>query len=137
KVAAVRGTATGRYLVPVEGSRLRAEYEKNAPAFGGNQDFERRMVEGQQYLPLGGQKSLALRLLAQESIGPDARFFSVNGVPGGVRGYQRDTVNSLGNYIAQGTVEYRFPLLPNLDYDLALFFPDLYFKSIYGAVFDD
>ena len=137
KVAAVRDTSSGRYLLPVEGSRLRAEYEKNVPALGGNRDFEVRSVEGQQFVPLGGQKSLALRVLGQDSVGPDARFFSMTGVPGGVRGYRRETLDNVGRYMAQGTAEFRFPLMPNLDYDLALFFPDLYFKALYGAVFDD
>jgi outer membrane protein assembly factor BamA len=55
----------------------------------------------------------------------------------GVRGYARSDVENAGSRLAGGTAEWRFPILPDLNYYMWYFFPDFYFKAIFGTLFTD
>ncbi len=135
-LAFVRDTVNGRYLVATQGSRVRAEVKRLVPTLGGNQNYSTQSLEGQQYFPVGGESAVAARGVFGQSIGPNHELFHIGGV-GWVRGFQRSDSDNTGSRFALANLEYRFPLVPDLNYYFWYISPDLYFKAIYGRVFMD
>lgn len=133
--ALVRDTVSGRYLVPLQGSRLRAEVETNRRVLGGTEDSDKVSIEAHQFIPVGSQSTLGLRLFGAQNGGGNARITRIGGL-GGVRGTHRGDLRLVGLYTSLVNAEYRFPVVRDLDYNLRLV-PDLYFKAVYGAVFTD
>lgn len=135
-VAFVRDTVRGRYLVANQGSRLRLAYDQTEDVFGGNRRFNEASLEGQEFIPLGSQTALALRARGVQSLGRDRDQFSLGGL-GALRGYGYSTVDDVGNRLALATADLRFPIVRELNYYMWYFFPDFYFKAIFGSIFDD
>ena len=134
--AFVRDTVGGRYLVPTYGSRLRLAYVASHEVLGGNTKFNTWSASANQYVPAGDFSTLALRLFAADSNGPNPQQFGLGGL-GGLRGYGSSTVDNVGSRAIMGTAEFRFPLWTRLDYYMWYIFPDFYFKAITAAVFSD
>ncbi|MBI5210760.1 MAG: PD40 domain-containing protein [Elusimicrobia bacterium] len=134
--AVVRDTVRGRYLVATEGTRLRVAAAKSWDVLGGNQRYEVLSAEGHGFLPTGGLTTLASRAVFLRSIGRDHPAFILGGV-GGVRGYARSTSENLASQLALGNLEWRFPILKDLNWYMWFFVPDFYFKAIYGTIFTD
>lgn len=131
-----RDTVRGRYLVATRGNRLSAFLTHAEDAFGGNQKHATAGAEAQQFIPTGGQSALAARILGIQSVGRDSSAFLLGGV-GGVRGYGRSTTRDFGSRLAVGNLEWRFPVIPDLNVYWWWMVPDFYFKAVYGAVFTD
>src|SRR5205814_606683 len=49
----------------------------------------------------------------------------------------RSITTDIGSRIAVGTAEWRFPVAPDLNYYMWYFFPDFYFKAVFGSLFTD
>ena len=146
-VAFIRDAATGRYLVPLAGDRVRLAYTQAADTLGGNVRYSDAVAEGHQFVPTGGQTTAALRVYAEQSLGRDSGGLvlggvdggvgGVGGLRGGVRGYRRFNAPDTGGRLAGLNAEWRFPVLPNLDYHMWYLFPDFYFKAVFGSIFTD
>lgn len=139
-VALVRDTVTGRYLVAEKGNRLRLSWAQATEVLGGNRRFYLGGAEAQQFVRLGSQNSLALRAYGAQTLGPDhpQLIIGASCIYGcnGVRGYRRSVENS-GSRELVGTAEWRFPIFPDLNYYMWYFFPDFYFKAVFGSLFTD
>jgi outer membrane protein assembly factor BamA len=61
----------------------------------------------------------------------------VGGLRGGVRGYKRFAAGDTGDRLAGFNAEWRFPIFPDINYDLWYLFPDFYFKALFGSIFTD
>ncbi|MFH1618704.1 MAG: peptidase MA family metallohydrolase, partial [bacterium] len=136
QVAFTADTVNGRYLVATRGSRFRVSFLKAVDAFGGNQIFDTKAVEAHHYIPIAEQGALAFRILGAESHGRDRQIFDLGGV-GGVRGFQMDTAPNSASRLAIGTAELRFPVFQDINYYMWYFFPDFYFKALFGKIFVD
>ncbi len=135
-LALVRDTTTGRYLVAEKGNRLRMEWAQSTEALGGNRRFALESAEAQQLMRLGSMNVMAFRLYGAQTTGPDHPQLIVGGL-GGVRGYARSDAENAGSRDLVGTAEWRFPIFPDLNYYMWYFFPDFYFKAIFGTLFTD
>lgn len=135
-VGLVRDTSRGRYLVVTQGSRLRLDAAQAARALGGNRRYTFASAEAHQFVPLGSQSTLAFKAQGVASYGPNRQEFGVGGL-GGVRGYGRSSSENVGTRLGVGTAELRFPLVREINYYMWYFFPDFYFKSLFGTVFTD
>ena len=135
-LALVRDTVRGRYLVATEGDRVRLDWQQATQAVGGNRRFTTESLEAHQFVGTGGQSALAFRGYAAQGFGPDSPQFILGGL-GGVRGYGRSLSTDIGSRLAVATAEWRFPIAPDLNYYMWYFFPDFYFKAIFGTIFSD
>ncbi|MBI5623215.1 MAG: PD40 domain-containing protein [Elusimicrobia bacterium] len=134
--AFVRDTTTGRYLTVTEGDRLRVSLSEAWNVLGGNRRYDLLAVEGHRFVPTGGTSALASRLMFLRSTGAQHPAFSVGGV-GGVRGFRRGSSENLGSQMAAANLEWRFPVVKDLNWYMWFFAPDFYFKAIYGTIFTD
>lgn len=131
-----RDTVRGRYLVATAGDRLKISYTQLGEVVGGSQQYYVAGAEANKFVPLGSQSTLALRAVGFQSLGADHPQLILGGL-GGVRGYARSTTEDFGNRMATVNAEWRFPVLKDLNYYMWYFFPDFYFKSIFGSIFAD
>ncbi len=135
----VRDTTFGRYLVVTNGDRASVSLSQYTPALGGNQSLSVFSTEYDQFLPVASQTAFAARLAYSQTGGPNQVQLMVGGL-GGVRGYARSTDETsglVGNRLAIATAEFRFPIVRELNYYMWWFFPDFYFKAIFGTLFTD
>lgn len=135
-VGLVRDTSRGRYLVVTQGSRLRLDYSQAAEVLGGNRAYTFLSAEAHEFVPLGAQSTLALKSQVVGSYGPDRQEFGIGGL-GRVRGYGTSSNENVGTKAYVGTAELRFPLVREINYYMWYFFPDFYFKSLFGSIFTD
>ena len=136
RVAFVRDTVRGRYLLATQGNRFRVDYHRQFNALGGNQLYDLTTVEAQQFLQTGSQSTLAFRAQGGQTIGRDHPQFVLGGL-NGVRGYGRSTTTDVGKRLGILNAEWRFPVAPDLNYYMWYFFPDFYFKAVFGTLFTD
>lgn len=103
-----------------EGKRYSLTAEFAGKAFGGDFDFNKYTAEARQYLKVGGEQVVALRLTAGYADGrmPEAGKFAVGGADT-LRGYNDDEFK--GDKMLSATAEYRFPVA----------------KKVQGVVFGD
>lgn len=134
--ALVRDTVRGRYLVPTRGGRLRLFANEAAPVLGGSRRYHTAGVEAHKFLPTGSMSAVAARVVGLQSFGKDHPNLLLGGL-GGVRGLSRSTTQDNGSRLTLANVEWRFPVLPDLNYYMWYIFPDFYFKAVFGSVFSD
>ncbi|MBI4376005.1 MAG: PD40 domain-containing protein [Elusimicrobia bacterium] len=134
--AFVRDTSRGRYLVATAGNRFRLSYSQLLEVLGGSQRYNLAGVEAHQFVPIASQNTIALRAAGFQTFGPDSPQILLGGL-GGVRGFARSTTRDVGSRLAVANAEWRFPVLPDLNYYMWYFFPDFYFKAIFGNLFAD
>lgn len=103
-----------------EGRRYSLSAEFAGKALGGEFDYNKYTVEGRQYLKVGKEQVVALRLTAGYADGhmPDSGRFAVGGADT-LRGYEDDEFK--GDKMLAATAEYRFPVA----------------KKVQGVVFTD
>jgi hypothetical protein len=135
-VALVRDTVRGRYLIATQGDRLRASYTQAVQSLGGNRLYRTSSLEAQQFVQTGSQATLALRAFGGQTVGRDHPQFILGGL-GGVRGYARSTTENAGAAVGALNAEWRFPIAPDMNYYMWYFFPDFYFKALFGTLFTD
>jgi hypothetical protein len=135
-VSFVRDTVRGRYLVATRGDRLRAGISRQFNALGGNQLYDVASLEAHRFVQTGSQAALAFRGFAAQTVGRDHPQLVLGGL-GGVRGYGRSSYVDAGQRLGVVNAEWRFPIAPDLNYYMWYFFPDFYFKAIFGTVFAD
>lgn len=103
-----------------EGRRYSLSAEFAGKAFGGDFDYNKYTAEARQYLKVGKEQVVALRLTAGYADGhmPESGQFAVGGADT-LRGYEDDEFK--GNKMLAATAEYRFPVA----------------KKVQGVVFTD
>ena len=132
----VRDTTTAPYLVVTRGSRLAIGARMGLPRAKADFDYQTHFAEWHQFVPLGGDSTVAFRTSLAKSFGPDYEVFPLSG-QGGVRGYPRESSLNQKRNIFLNNIELRFPLFGDLNYHMWYMFPDFYFKNIYLGIFSD
>lgn len=128
-------TVKGPYLEATSGTRLSLKSELAFASIGGDYQYQHYLAEAVQYCRLPGEQSIGLRCLAGSSYGRDAGDFRLGGLDR-VRGIPSDNRYE-GPRLFVTSVEWRFPIVHNINYHMWYIFPDFFFKSFYGAVFCD
>jgi len=123
---------SGPYPDPVTGFRLGATAESAGHFLGGKETFNRLSLELSNYfLTLPGQK-LATRLKLGLGNPSDKNIFEL-GSDEGLRGYDRKQIR--GSHMILGNIEYRFPILEEINYR---FFDNVFnLDDLQGVVFFD
>jgi hypothetical protein len=145
--AFARDAVRGRHLVALGGDRLRLGFTEAADVAGGTVRYHDAVFEAHQYLPTGGQTAAGLRFYGEQMLGRDRGSLVLGGVDGGVggpgglrggvRGYKRFAAADSGDRLAGLNAQWRFPIFPDINYDLWFLFPNIYFKALFGSIFTD
>ena len=122
----------GPYPDPKEGYQVDTFVESSGHFLGATQYFYRAAVDAGFYRPVATESKLAFRLKYGWGFPDDKNLFELGGI-NGLRGFDRKTVRGAGGLL--GSVEYRFPLLKNLDLSCADHVVGL--ESIGGVAFLD
>lgn len=135
KDEAILGTAlhlgrSGPYPDPREGYRVDTLLESSNHMLGATQFFYRSAFDVSLYQPVTRKSEAALRLKYGWGFPDDKNLYELGGMDG-LRGYDRKTLR--GSNMALGALEYRFPLIENLNLHLADNILGL--ESISGVVF--
>ncbi len=134
QISYVRDTVSGLYLTAVRGSRTEFSYTSAGTFGGGNEIYAAGVLQRLQYVPLSKRSAFANRFLAGQSAGPGRRSFDFGGL-GGVRGVSSSFPPA--SKLLMNNLEFRTPIIRDLNYYMWFMFPDFYFKSVYAKVFFD
>lgn len=132
----VHDTTTAPYLVVTRGRRVAVGWRRAFDAGTFNLDYGTRFLEWHEFLPLMKDSTLGSRLVYKYSLGRDFEAFPLGGV-GQVRGYPRERESERRRATLVHNLEFRFPLVPDLNYHMWYMFPDFYIKNIYLGLFSD
>lgn len=135
-VSYLRDVTQGRYLQTTSGYSIQATYEDSSRGWGSELDYRNAFLEYRQFIPTLNENTAACRFFGGGSFGENNQIFSIGGI-NMMRGYGRFDTESANSRFAISNLEYRFPLVLNMNYHLWFFFPDFLFKNIYGSVFTD
>jgi outer membrane protein assembly factor BamA len=134
-LAFVQDIVQGPYLEATSGYRLRLDTQFSGQVLGGDYVYQNYTGEINYYFPLGREHVLGVRSLFGESFGQDAQLFRLGGETG-VRGVQ-STDDIAGSRLFITNLEWRFPVVYNINYHMWYIFPDFFFKTLYGSLFVD
>lgn len=98
---------------PHEGYRLSTLVENSGHFLGATQHFYRAAMDLSVYRPVTAKSKLAFRLKYGWGFPDDKNLYELGGIDG-LRGFDRKTVR--GSNSALGSVEYRFPLVENINW---------------------
>jgi len=132
----IRDVSQGRYLETTSGYRLQASYQVANPALDSTLNYRNVFLTANQFIPMHRESTFAMRLYGGASFGPDQQLFRSGGSDL-LRGYGKYDADIVSSHFVISNLEYRFPLLLNMNYHVWFFFPDFLFKNLYGAVFTD
>lgn len=133
-VTATHDTTTGAYLETTAGLRAAAAAKVSDIFMGGDYRYQSVSGETNTFIPLGKEHTLLWRVVGNGSYGADAETFSLGGIDR-LRGISSSDI--MAKKVLVNTLEWRFPLAYNLNYDMYYIFPGLFFKSLYGGLFVD
>ncbi len=135
-----RDTLEGKYLEPRFGSLVNLTCSYAGEILGSDFAFEKYLFYWQKVFPFFGLRSrfhnLVFRSIIESIQGKDIdkevvrKYFWPEYL---LRGYDEIKEKNLSLF----TLEFRFPLLPGLNYHFWYFMPDLFFKYLGGVVFTD
>lgn len=128
-------TLKGPYLEATSGTRLALKSELSAQALGGDYSYQHYMADLAHFFRLPYEQTIGFRTLAGSSYGIDSGDFRLGGLDR-VRGLPNDD-RYAGPRLLATSVEWRFPIVNNINYHMWYLFPDFFFKSFYGALFCD
>lgn len=131
----IHDTARGPYLEITSGSSLQLTAQFSGKALNGDYVYQNIISQTQKYFPLGKEHVLAWQTLLGGSFGPDAGQFRLGGQDR-VRGLPADATYA-GRRIFVNNLEWRFPLVYDINYHMWYIFPDFFFKTLYGTLFVD
>jgi len=136
-----RDTTQAKFIQITKGSRLKITEEIGTDIFGGNYVYQNTKVEINKFIPLGNEHTLANRTLGISSTGPDKYNYTL---------FRYDRVRTNNKYkngeyikpfyapnILVNNLEWRFPVVNDINYYMWYLFPDFFFRSFYGIVFFD
>ncbi|MFN3966191.1 MAG: hypothetical protein ACK4JE_00630, partial [Endomicrobiia bacterium] len=136
-----RDTTQGKYIQITRGSRFSLTEEIGTDIFGGNYIYRNTRVEINKFFPLGKEHTLANRTLGISSTGPDKYYYSLfryNRVRTSNRYKNGDYIEPLyGPNLLVNNLEWRFPIVNDINYYMWYLFPDFFFRSFYGIAFFD
>jgi len=130
-------TVTGAFLEPTSGYRINLRSEFSDSQWGSDYKYNSYAAEINDFVPLGRENLLALRVFGGVSFGRDAGTYVLGGFDR-VRGYSSNPATGYtGTKLTFANIEWRFPIAYNVNYYMWYMLPDFYFKTIYGSVFLD
>lgn len=124
------------YLEITRGDRFMVSGQFADRVLYGTYRYQNYAAENQVFFPLGKEHVLFWRATGGISAGDDAGDFFLGGVTG-VRGVPQDKNRFAGNRVFSTSFEWRFPLVHDINYHVWFFFPDFFFKTLYGTIFTD
>jgi Tol biopolymer transport system component len=133
-VSLVTDMSTGEMFDLMRGKRTNFTFYQARKVLGGTIEFNDYLLDTQCYATLAKNHILAWRLLGRFSEGKDADTFNLGGSDA-VRGIPSDAFSN--NRIMVLNTEYRFMIIPNINYHMWYILPDFYFKSLQGVLFVD
>ncbi|HSV43934.1 MAG TPA: M1 family aminopeptidase, partial [Candidatus Bathyarchaeia archaeon] len=101
------------YPDPKQGVRLNTNAETAGHMLGGQEAFYRSAIDLTGYVPVTAQTKLATRAKVGLGYPDDKDLFQLGGLDG-LRGYGRKTIRGANTLL--GVCEYRFPLVPDLNW---------------------
>jgi len=110
--AALRWNRSGPYPDPSEGYRVDALAESGGHFWGAHDYFYRTDLDISVYQPLSLKTRIAFRIKYGWGYPNDKELFYIGGIDG-LRGYDRKTIRGANALL--GSVEYRFPLMEDLN----------------------
>lgn len=128
-------TTEGPYMELTKGMQFQLTGQFSDKALGGDYVYQTYLSEAREYFPVGKEHVIVSRIFAGQSSGPDARQFRLGGEDR-VRAVSQNQ-EFYGKGILLSNLEWRFPIVHNINYHMWYFFPDFFFKSFYGALFVD
>ncbi|MHB9154144.1 MAG: peptidase MA family metallohydrolase [Endomicrobiales bacterium] len=132
----MQDTTYGPYLETTRGSRFMVSTQLSDRVLSGTYKYQNYSAEEQIFFPLGKENVLFWRLFGGASVGDNPGRFALGG-PAAVRGLPVDSDLFGGNRVLVNTLEWRFPLVYDINYHIWFFFPDFFFKTLYGTLFVD
>jgi Tol biopolymer transport system component len=136
----IRDTTKGKYMEVTSGSRFRLSLEGGTEAFGGDREYQNPKFELHKFLPLGKEHTIASRLTGGSITGKDSYRYTYKLIGySGVRMRRGDVPYELnyGRNMMLTNIEWRFPIVSDLNYHMWYMFPDFLFRSFYGIFFVD
>lgn len=127
-------TLAGAYCEVTAGRYAALETAIAGPFAGSDYTYQSFAGDISTFRPLGREHTLLWKTSARASYGPDAEAFSLGGLER-LRGLSAGDI--WGEKMLVTTLEWRFPLVHNINYNMYYLFPGLFFKSLYGGVFTD
>lgn len=131
---ATRTTLAGAYCEVTAGRYAALETAVAGPFVGSEYTYQSFAGDVSAFTPLGKEHTFLWKTTARVSYGPDAEVFSLGGIDR-LRGMAAGDV--WGEKMLVTTLEWRFPLVHNINYNMYYLFPGLFFKSLYGGIFTD
>jgi outer membrane protein insertion porin family len=131
-----RDVSQGRYLETTSGYRVEASYEDSNRYLGSSSDYRNAFAQVTHFQPFHKESTLAARLFGGAGFGGNTQFFRAGGEDM-LRGFSRYDTGSSASRFVISNLEYRFPIVFDLNYHIWFFFPDFLFKNVYGSVFTD
>jgi len=132
----IRDTVYGKYLEETSGMRTGIYGQFGTDIFGADYIYQNIGVELQNFQPLGNEQTIASRLIYATSMGRDYGLYQLGG-------YERLRINPenistwYASNILLSNIEWRFPIVKDINYYMWYIFPDFFFKSFYGILFCD
>jgi len=133
-VAYVNNTIERKFIQPTSGSRFEITQQFGIDDFGGDYVYQNTTVEYNKYFSLGKEHALGNRLMGIVSGGRDKSEYRLERFDR-VRMYANNQV--YGSKLLVYNLEWRFPIVYDIDYYTAFMFPDFLFRSFYGTAFID
>ena len=131
-----RDVSEGRYLETTRGYRVQVNYEDSNRYLDSSTDYRDVFAQFTHFQPFHKESTFALRMFGGAGFGGDRQLFRTGGVDM-LRGFGRYDADGAASRFVISNLEYRFPLLFDVNYHIWFFFPDFLFKNVYGSVFTD
>ncbi|MBI2915419.1 MAG: PD40 domain-containing protein [Elusimicrobia bacterium] len=132
----VRDVSRGKYLETTRGYRLILSGEESNARWGSDLDYRNVFGTYHQFLPVVRESVVAGRLFAGAGFGGDRQNFRLGGADI-LRGYGRFDSRSAASRFVVSNLEYRFPILFDMNTHVWFIFPDFLFKNVFGSIFTD
>ena len=132
-------TRNGKYLEITSGNKLELTYETAVNAFATNISYDYYSIELNNYFPVsltGKGQVVADRIMYASSNGDNRYTFRAFGYDR-ARIMPTDRLKLYKNNLMFANLEYRFPIVKDVNYHMWYMFPDFFFKTFYGILFAD
>ncbi|OGS20739.1 MAG: hypothetical protein A3J83_00650 [Elusimicrobia bacterium RIFOXYA2_FULL_40_6] len=125
-----------KYIQATSGSRLSLTYQFGTDVFGADYIYGDTSFEYNKFFSLGKENTIGNRFLALTSTGRDKHTYRLIRFDR-VRMYADQKAQRYGSNLLVYNLEWRFPIVYDINYYTSFMFPDFLFRSFYGIAFLD
>jgi len=133
-ISFLRDTVTGKYLEPTSGYNLSLNFQSVLNS--SNIDYQVYSFTLSNYFNIYSENILANRSLIMSSSGRDKYNFQLYGYDR-LRIKPDNNTEWTGCNLLLNNLEFRIPILKDINYHMWYFFPDFFFKTLYCIIFSD